>query len=143
MEEEEGGLRYLIDASALYTLLKRRKDMVVEIIDASAIIDLTKYEIGDALWVEWRRGLIENPKRTMRGWMKLLSFIKEIQLDRGELDEVEDLALELSLPFYDASYIYIARRMGLTLLTDDVEMRDKAAKLGVKTLTTVEFLKTV
>ena len=141
--EEEGGLRYLIDASALYTLLKRRRDVMVEIIDASAIIDLTKYEIGDALWVEWRRGLIENPKRTMRGWMKLLSFIKEIQLDRGELDEVESLALELSLPFYDASYIYIARRMGLTLLTDDVEMRDKAAKLGVKTLMTVEFLKTV
>jgi len=140
--EEEGGLRYLIDASALYTLLKRR-DIVVEIIDASAIIDLTKYEIGNALWVEWRRGLIENPKRTMRGWMKLLSFIREIQLDKGELDEVENLALELSLPFYDASYIYIARRMGLTLLTDDVEMRDKAAKLGVKTLTTVEFLKTV
>ena len=141
--EEEGGLRYLIDASALYTLLKRRKDMVVEIIDASAIIDLTKYEIGNALWVEWRRGLIEDPKRTMRGWMKLLSFIREIQLDKGELDEVEDLALELSLPFYDASYIYIAQRMGLTLLTDDVEMRDKAAKLGVKTLTTVEFLETV
>ncbi len=141
--EEEGDLRYLIDASALYTLLKRRRDIVVEIIDASAIIDLTKYEIGNALWVEWRRGLIENPKRTMRGWMKLLSFIREIQLDRGELDEVEDLALELSLPFYDASYIYIARRMGLTLLTDDVEMRDKAAKLGVKTLTAVEFLKTV
>jgi len=140
---EEGGLRYLIDASALYTLLKKRRDIVVEIIDASAIIDLTKYEIGNALWVEWRRGLIENPKRTMRGWMKLLSFIREIQLDRGELDEVEDLALELSLPFYDASYIYIARRMGLTLLTDDVEMRDKAAKLGVKTLTAVEFLKTV
>ena len=143
MEEEEGGLRYLIDASALYTLLKRRRDVMVEIIDASAIIDLTKYEIGNALWVEWRRGLIENPKRTMRGWMKLLSFIREIQLDKGELDEVENLALELSLPFYDASYIYIARRMGLTLLTDDVEMRDKAAKLGVKTLTTVEFLKTV
>ena len=141
--EEEGGLRYLIDASALYTLLKRRRDIVVEIIDASAIIDLTKYEIGNALWVEWRRGLIEDPKRTMRGWMKLLSFIREIQLDKGELDEVEDLALELSLPFYDASYIYIARRMGLTLLTDDVEMRDKAAKLGVKTLTTVEFLETV
>ena len=140
---EEGDLRYLIDASALYTLLKRRRDIVVEIIDASAIIDLTKYEIGNALWVEWRRGLIENPKRTMRGWMKLLSFIREIQLDKGELDEVEDLALELSLPFYDASYIYIAKRMGLTLLTDDVEMRDKAAKLGVKTLTTVEFLKTV
>ena len=141
--EEEGGLRYLIDASALYTLLKRRRDIVVEIIDASAIIDLTKYEIGNALWVEWRRGLIEDPKRTMRGWMKLLSFIREIQLDRGELDEVEDLALELSLPFYDASYIHIARRMGLTLITDDVEMRDKTAKLGVKTLTTVEFLKTV
>ena len=141
--EEEGDLRYLIDASALYTLLKRRRDVMVEIIDASAIIDLTKYEIGNALWVEWRRGLIEDPKRTMRGWMKLLSFIREIQLDKGELDEVEDLALELSLPFYDASYIYIAKRMGLTLLTDDVEMRDKAAKLGVKTLTTVEFLKTV
>ncbi len=141
--EEEGDLRYLIDASALYTLLKRKRDVMVEIIDASAIIDLTKYEIGNALWVEWRRGLIENPKRTMRGWMKLLSFIREIQLDKGELDEVEDLALELSLPFYDASYIYIAKRMGLTLLTDDVEMRDKAAKLGVKTLTTVEFLKTV
>ncbi|RLI07883.1 VapC toxin family PIN domain ribonuclease [Candidatus Bathyarchaeota archaeon] len=141
--EEEGDLRYLIDASALYTLLKRKRDVMVEIIDASAIIDLTKYEIGNALWVEWRRGLIEDPKRTMRGWMKLLSFIREIQLDKGELDEVEDLALELSLPFYDASYIYIAKRMGLTLLTDDVEMRDKAAKLGVKTLTTVEFLKTV
>lgn len=141
--EEEGDLRYLIDASALYTLLKRRGDVMVKIIDASAIIDLTKYEIGNALWVEWRRGLIENPKRTIKGWMKLLSFIREIQLDKGELDEVEDLALELSLPFYDASYIYIAKRMGLTLLTDDVEMRDKAAKLGVKTLTTVEFLKTV
>ncbi len=140
---EEGDIRYLIDASALYTLLKRRRDVVGEIIDASAIIDLTKYEIGNALWVEGRRGLIENPKRTMRGWMKLLSFIKEIQLDKGELDEVEDLALKLSLPFYDTSYIYIAQRMGLTLLTDDVEMRDKAAKLGVKALTTVEFLKTV
>lgn len=76
--EEEGDLRYLIDASALYTLLKRKRDVMAEIIDASAIIDLTKYEIGNALWVERRSGLIENPKRTMRGWMKLNSFIREI-----------------------------------------------------------------
>ena len=42
--------------------------------------------------------------------------------------EVVKLAGELNLTYYDGSYLYHAGKLGLALVTEDGELREKAGK---------------
>jgi len=49
------------------------------------------------------------------------------------------LATKLKLTFYDSSYLYVAKKLNLTLITEDMELKNKAEKAGVNTKTTEEI----
>jgi len=44
-------LEAMLDASALYPLLKRLGEKAASLLTKLAILDLTKYELGNALWI--------------------------------------------------------------------------------------------
>lgn len=136
MEEEK--VRNLFDASAIYPLIKKLKASVYDIIEAIGVLDLTKYEIGNAIWVEAARGLISDWLSVSRAWSDIFKMITELEID--DLSNVEEIAMKLNLTFYDASYIYVAYRRRLTLVTEDVEMRRKAAEIGVEAISVDEFI---
>lgn len=111
---------YLLDASALYPLLRRLGDKILLYRDELAILDLTFYEIGNVLWKEHRLGRI----RDWRTASKLFSeVLKELQVLRVEnLEGILEIATERNLSFYDASYAYTAEKENLVLVTEDKKL---------------------
>ena len=55
-------LEAMLDASALYPLLKRLGEKATSLLTKLAILDLTKYELGNALWKEYKLGLLKTGK---------------------------------------------------------------------------------
>ena len=124
---------YLLDASALYPLLRRIGDKILLYRDELAVLDLTFYEIGNVLWKEYRLGRI----RDWRTISKLFSeVLKELQVLRVEnLEGVLEIATERNLSFYDASYAYMAEKENLVLVTEDKKLlRSTSNSIGVKEL---------
>ena len=128
MEEKEG-ITYLLDASALYPLLRRLGRALYRHLKALAVLDLTKYEVGNALWVEVKRGLVVDWLPVAKAWAEVFRGLRELKVK--DLVDVEELATRLDVTFYDAAYIFTANRMGLILVTEDEEMRDKASTIEV------------
>ena len=128
MEEKEG-IRYLLDASALYPLLRRLGRALYRHLKALAVLDLTKYEVGNALWVEVKRGLVVDWLPVAKAWAEVFRGLRELKVK--DLVDVEELATRLDVTFYDAAYIFTANRMGLVLVSEDEEMRDKASTADV------------
>jgi len=130
-------VKYLLDASALYPLLKRLGARFYDLVEEMAILDLTKYEIGNAIWVGVKKGLIREWREVAEAWSRVLTRVRELSVK--DFVGVEELAVKLDLTFYDSSYVHVARRAGLTLITEDHEMGEKASSVGVKVLSTAEF----
>ena len=75
---------------------------------------------------------------------KILEIIKLENIESAEeFKEVMKLAAELKLTFYDASYLQVAKRMGIPLVTEDKELLEKAKNVSVKALNVEKFLKTL
>jgi len=55
---------------------------------------------------------------------------------RGEIDipKVAELALSENLTFYDAAYLYTARKLGVKLVTEDKDLLRFPESINVKTL---------
>jgi predicted nucleic acid-binding protein len=59
-------------------------------------------------------------------------------MDVLEIEGVEDhkqtmaIAYEKNLSFYDSAYIQVAKRMGLTLMTEDKRLLHAAEETGIK-----------
>jgi len=127
----------LFDASAIMLLIKRHHDEASVELDGERILDLTIYEVGNAFWKISK--LLDKT-----GESKALQAIEEAYsilslMDVQRLEGAEDLAQtmiiahEKNLSFYDAAYIQVARRMGLTLVTEDMRLFRSSEELGVKT----------
>lgn len=53
---------YIFDSSAIAILLKRLKDKSIEVLGGEAILDITHYELGNALWKECTLKKLINPE---------------------------------------------------------------------------------
>ena len=123
-------VEYLLDASALYGLVAHYRRWI-GYRQKLAILHLTVYEVGNALWKEARAGRL--PWREAAGTLsRVLSSLK--MLDNPPLENVLEVAVERDLTFYDASYAYVAETLGLSLVTQDRELlRKSPAAIDVDT----------
>lgn len=123
-------VEYLLDASALYGLVAHYRRWI-GYRQKLAILHLTVYEVGNALWKEARAGRL--PWREAAGALsRVLSSLKT--LDDPPLEKVLEVAVERDLTFYDASYAYVAEALGLSLVTQDRELlRKSPAAIDVDT----------
>ncbi|BEP17847.1 type II toxin-antitoxin system VapC family toxin [Pyrofollis japonicus] len=117
--------RFLLDASVLYKVLENPR-RYVEFVEESAILDLTIYEVGNAVMVSARRGLIDDPLGFLRGFKEVVGLVEVIPITVNDIGEIAKIALETGLTYYDAAYVYKARRHNLVLLTEDKEILRKA-----------------
>jgi hypothetical protein len=53
---------YIFDSGAIAILLKRLKDKSIEVLGGETILDLTRYELGNALWKECALKKLINPE---------------------------------------------------------------------------------
>jgi predicted nucleic acid-binding protein len=113
--------KFLIDASALYPLIHRIKENVLLHSDKFAILDLAIYEIGNIIWKEYKRGKIKDPVLVMKMFEEIIRNMKKLSSNH-EMLEIFDVAVKNNITFYDASYIYVARKHGLKLVTEDADL---------------------
>jgi predicted nucleic acid-binding protein len=115
---------HLVDASAWVTLVEEGSphraataDLVREGTSSLAILDLTLYEIGNAIGV--KRGDLDEARRVVR--LALTACRDRVfPIDSKLLDSALHLAAEHGLTAYDAAYVAAARRNGMTLVSTDI-----------------------
>ncbi len=117
--------RYLLDASALYPIITSPYQYI-DVLEDSAILDLTLYEIGNAALVSWRRGKLRSYAEFMKSVTKAVRILGIVRLGPGDLEEIAQVAEETGLTYYDSAYVYAARKLGLVLVTEDTEILRKA-----------------
>lgn len=127
------GARYLVDASALYPLLLRLREDLLRYADLFAILDLTVYEVGNAIWREHRRGRIRDVGVVARLFQEILSTMPRLGLNAG-ISDVLALAINENLTFYDASYLYTARTRKLKLVTEDRDLQRFPESISIEQL---------
>ncbi|TRM83017.1 DNA-binding protein [Sulfolobus sp. A20-N-F6] len=90
-------------------------------------LDLALYEAINAIWKEYSKLKViskDLSKRYIRVVRRVMEVIP-INIIKGLEEEVFDLASKENLTIYDASYLLIAKRKNLVLVTDDNVLRSK------------------
>ncbi len=130
-------MKYVFDSSAIFGLVSKNR---IELLPGSSTIKLAHYELGNIIWKE-----VHVHKRiTEREGTSILSSIYKL-LSTLEVSDTEEgagvisIALMLGITFYDASYVYEARQLGVPLVTLDEKLAKKARGV-VRTLSLDEAL---
>ena len=103
----------------------------MDLIKGEYVLDLTFYEIGNALRKLHLDGklTLEDAKSLMNVMTSLMDrIIIVIRVSELNLSEVLRKAVESRITFYDASYVIAARSRELILVTDDVKLAQAASK---------------
>jgi predicted nucleic acid-binding protein len=119
---------YLFDSSSIIKALKLGK---VNVLVGGYIQWLTINETLNALWKEVHllRTIPEDRALEFTEVLgRLLDFMKILDV-RGLERGVLEVAVKLGVTVYDSSYIVLARRYGLTLVTEDRRLRAKAQEV--------------
>ena len=119
---------YLFDSSSLIYALRLKR---IGVLAGNYIQELTIYEVLNALWKETydlRIMSIKEAESLLDVFIQLLSYLKVLDL-RGLESEVFKISIETGLNVYDASYLALAHREKLTLVTEDVKLRNVASTM--------------
>jgi predicted nucleic acid-binding protein len=95
------------------------------------ILDLTFYEVGNAIWKEGTLTKFLTPKEAEKlGTMAqtVLAKTNRVKSEAEAFQKILEIAQTEKLSYYDSSYVYSAKETGLTLITGDMELGTKARK---------------
>jgi predicted nucleic acid-binding protein len=124
--------QYLLDASAFMLLIKKADAFsTFECLKDSSILDLTYYEVGNAVWKETVLLKLLTPEgaRTLQTMAQsVLARTDRMSTESDSFEKIIEIAITEKLTFYDASYIYFAKEKALRLVTEDEELKTKAQK---------------
>ena len=125
-------MKYLLDASALMLLIKKADaKLTVKYLLESLILDLTFYEIGNAVWKESTLLKFLTPEEAKRLGSRSQSILAEINQVKNESEDFQkilEIAKTEKLSYYDSSYVLMAKQRGLQLITEDKKLEMKAKK---------------
>lgn len=123
---------YLLDSSAIVNLVKRGD---LSVFAKAHTIDLALYESLNAVWKEVylvKRIKLDTGLKLADIIMRIFDVV-EVHKINGFGKEILDLSIREGITVYDASYLYVAMREKLILVTDDEKLRQVASKY-VKTM---------
>jgi predicted nucleic acid-binding protein len=119
-------MKYLFDSSAIFNAIKQNK---IEKLLQGYKLDLSRYELGNALWKEHLL-LKKITKEQLKNLIKIikdtLNLMQTLKIECHE-EKILETASKLNLTFYDASYAYLAKTKNLTLITQDKTLQNKTA----------------
>lgn len=123
----------VLDASILIQTLVREKNTdialkLVSMLNAIYVPSLVLYEIGNALVILTHKNLItkEDAIRKFKSFSSIPTLnIKEISLSRAI-----DMAIELKITLYDATYLALALEADAPLVTADEELYEKGKTMA-------------
>jgi len=126
----------LFDASSLIYAIKLK---MVETLYGNYVQYLTVYEAINALWKEvilTKTIHVEEAMKLCEILSKILNTMKMLSPSPYE-KEILDMSIKHKIPAYDASYIVLAKKNNLALVTEDRTLK-KEAKKYVKALSLKE-----
>ena len=129
---------YLLDASSIVNLIRRGS---IRPLIEGVTLDLALYESLNAVWKEHRL-LKRFDRKITSEFLGIISdvfSVIKIASIKGFEEGVFNLALKEKVTIYDASYMYIAMKGGLILVTDDRKLKDRASKY-LKVISTSELV---
>jgi len=108
----------VLDSSAIYSLIEELGGKVIDVFKESITSTLAFYEIGNILWKKKLEDLTEM-------FIKVMSFIEveDVRLNK----EIVSLSMKENLTYYDAVFLYLSRKHGLKLVSDDKDLIRKGA----------------
>ncbi len=137
-------MSYILDASAVMEAIASLKRDAKDVVGGEATLDLALYETGNALW-KWiylRKILsAEDASRISESLSDALSILRLIRIELRDLPKILELSIKVGITFYDASYLYAAKKHGLTLVTSDEELREAGRREQVRVISLEEFLR--
>lgn len=89
---------------------------------------LILYEIGNALVTLVRRGFITKGDALRK--FKSLTAIPTLNVKEPTLDKAIEIAVELQITLYDASYLALALEIGVPFITADRELYEKGREVA-------------
>ena len=125
-------MKYLLDASALMLLIKTADtESTVDFLQDSMVLDLTFYEVGNAIWKEGTLTKYLTSKEAEKMGTTAQTILAKISKVTNEADafqKILEIAQTEKLSYYDSSYIHSAKETQLKLISEDKELRTKARK---------------
>ncbi len=120
---------YLFDASSIIACIELIGENAINMLKNQYTINLSYYEIGNFLWKQYlkSRCTLEKLKFYLNLFKNLLNkmYVLNIEL----MNEVLELAAKLKLTYYDAAYVYAAWKLNAMLITEDLELYEKAKSI--------------
>lgn len=121
----------LFDASAIYSVILRFEEKCYAKFHGNFSISLVFYELGNIPWKHLARGNISQKDASdiLAIVEKLPIVLSVVPLDVKDVMGIFLMATSNAITFYDASYLFYAKKQGLELVTDDERLGKKASKL--------------
>ena len=137
-------MSYILDASAVMEAIASLKGRAKDVLIGEATLDLALYETGNALW-KWiylkKIVSAEDSPKVLGSLSEALSILRVIRIELSDMPEILELSIRAGVTFYDASYLYAAKKFGLTLVTSDEELRGAGRRERVRVVSLEEFLR--
>ncbi len=130
----------LFDASSLLNVVRNKESQSIRILERQHLLDLTLYEISNVIWkLSYReKKITAEQSSVLLDSILLLIQRMDIVNIKGLEKRVQELATKEGLTAYDASYLTVAEKLGLVLVTDDREL-ERAARNYVKVMKTSDL----
>ncbi len=118
-------MSYVFDSSSIFEALIRKR---IRLLSGNLTISLARYELGNVIW---KRSMLSKDLKpgTQAKLLALardgLKLMKVIDIE-GQEEGVLNVAEELNIAFYDASYVYAAEAQRVPLVTEDKTLRERA-----------------
>ncbi len=112
----------LLDASAITNLIIDQGSRVLKKMRGNFALDLTGYEIGNAIWrlcLLERKVAPSEASELLASALDLLGQLRQIRLEDLNSKRILDIGVSSRVTFYDASYVVAAETEQLTIVTDD------------------------
>ena len=115
----------LFDTSSILTLVERGS---LDLLQGGSTIELAFYEAVNAVWKQHYllKRIDAQQAQEYTNLLKMVFTALDIRTIRGDEDKVLQLAVKEGLTAYDASYLHVALRDGLALVTQDRKLAERA-----------------
>jgi predicted nucleic acid-binding protein len=87
------------------------------------VSSLTEFEVGNILWKQNKKKELDDPNRIAEIFEESMAELSKIWVDSPV--KVLAIAVERNLTFYDASYVYLAEKENMNLVTEDIDLIKK------------------
>ena len=115
----------VFDTSAIFNIVNRTLGESISILREGFTSYLVFYEIGNLIWKEvniFKTIEKEEGVKTLSAYRSLISIMKVKELETEDSELVLQIAVDLSISYYDAAFVSLCTNSGMRLITDDFKL---------------------